>query len=587
MNRIINQKLVVFALIIFCAIFLRAWKLMEAPPGFNRDEASIGYTAYSLLKTGRDEYGIFLPISLKSFGDWKLPLYPYLTIPAVAIFGLTDLSVRLPSVIFGIMTVILAYFLAKELLGAKLYFEFLGLKIDLPLVTMFFLAISPWHIFFSRVASEANLAIFFDALGVLFFLRGAKNRIFFLLSGLTLAIPLFAYHGNHIFTPLLFIGLIIIYWKKIFREKFFWLGFTLFCIMSFIIFSQTLFSADKTKISGLFPLENQNLVYQGLILPRIEHQDYSSLSARLLHNKLNYFINFVLQNYLKGFSTEFLFIKGGSNPQHNIPQFGNLYLWQAPFLLIGLFFLFKEREQNRHLLVWWLLISPLAASITLDAPHSARMAAILPVLEILTAYGFVKSIDSLRPNWQRTLSCLAAVFFIIFNFSNYLDRYFIHFPYETASYWGAPYKELTEIVFKIKDSYKEIIMARPDYSPYIYFVFYGKVDPSLFQKEVKHYPPSQEGFEHVASFSNFQFNKIDWAESLNLPDRLYIDWAENVPPGATKSAILVTKEIEIAVNGKMKKVLTKSKIKSELIGQILLPDGKPQFYIIGTKEILE
>jgi len=37
------------------------------PPGFNADEAAFGYNAYSLLKTGRDEYGTLLPLSIKSF----------------------------------------------------------------------------------------------------------------------------------------------------------------------------------------------------------------------------------------------------------------------------------------------------------------------------------------------------------------------------------------------------------------------------------------------------------------------------------------------------------------------------------------
>ncbi|MFZ5845558.1 MAG: glycosyl transferase, partial [Patescibacteria group bacterium] len=100
-------QLIILTLILIIAATLRLYRLSVIPPGVNRDEASIGYTAYSLLKTGRDEYGRFLPLSFQSFGDWKLPLYIYTTTLFVKIFGLSELAVRLPSAIAGILTVLL------------------------------------------------------------------------------------------------------------------------------------------------------------------------------------------------------------------------------------------------------------------------------------------------------------------------------------------------------------------------------------------------------------------------------------------------------------------------------------------------
>ena len=65
------------------------------------DEAALGYNAYSILETGRDEYGQILPIIFKSFGDYKPGFYVYLTLPFIKVFGLNELSVRLPSIILG------------------------------------------------------------------------------------------------------------------------------------------------------------------------------------------------------------------------------------------------------------------------------------------------------------------------------------------------------------------------------------------------------------------------------------------------------------------------------------------------------
>jgi len=80
----IDKKLMAVLLL---AAALRLWSLASVPPHLTPDEAALGYNAYSILKTGRDEHGQFLPIIFKSFGDYKPGLFIYLTIPFVAIFA--------------------------------------------------------------------------------------------------------------------------------------------------------------------------------------------------------------------------------------------------------------------------------------------------------------------------------------------------------------------------------------------------------------------------------------------------------------------------------------------------------------------
>src|SRR3989337_2213889 len=105
-------------LILILAAFLRLWSLSTNPPHLTPDEASLGYNAYSILKTVRDEYGELLPIIFKSFGDYKPGLYVYLTVPFVAFLGLTEFAVRLPSAMAGIFAAWLLYKIV-ELLFAK------------------------------------------------------------------------------------------------------------------------------------------------------------------------------------------------------------------------------------------------------------------------------------------------------------------------------------------------------------------------------------------------------------------------------------------------------------------------------------
>lgn len=164
-NRIIKIFLVV--LIVALAFFLRFYKVTSDPPSLNWDEVSIGYNAYSVLKTGRDEWNKFLPLHFESYGEYKLPAQIYASIPAISIFGLNEFGVRITPVIYGTLTVFLLYFLAKELF-----------KNDwVALASAFFLAISPWHIQLTRASFESSFSVFWVTLGVWLFFRLNKRYI--------------------------------------------------------------------------------------------------------------------------------------------------------------------------------------------------------------------------------------------------------------------------------------------------------------------------------------------------------------------------------------------------------------------------
>ena len=80
--------------------------LSNIPIAPDWDEVALGYDAYSIMHTGRDEFGTFLPVALRSFEDYKPALYAYLSIPTVAVFGLTVFAVRLPSVVMGVVGIL-------------------------------------------------------------------------------------------------------------------------------------------------------------------------------------------------------------------------------------------------------------------------------------------------------------------------------------------------------------------------------------------------------------------------------------------------------------------------------------------------
>ncbi len=104
------------AVLVILALVLRVWALGQVPSGIDSDEASIGYNAYSLARTGMDEYGEAHPLAFRAYGEYKRPAYVYAAVPSVALLGLTPFSVRLPAAIAGTLSVVALYAVATLLL---------------------------------------------------------------------------------------------------------------------------------------------------------------------------------------------------------------------------------------------------------------------------------------------------------------------------------------------------------------------------------------------------------------------------------------------------------------------------------------
>ena len=207
--------------VILLAFLLRVVALDRYSVGFTPDEASFGYDAYSLLTTGKDQWGHSWPLVLESFGDFKPPFYAYLTIPFVWLLGLSKVAVRLPNALLGTAAVYVTYLLVSELVsyGSRVTSykkedntQHATRSRLTAIAAALLLAISPWHVMMSRGAFEANLTTFFLPLGILLFLKGLKNPKFLLWSSIVFGLNLFTYHSARLVAPVL---LIILIWNQV------------------------------------------------------------------------------------------------------------------------------------------------------------------------------------------------------------------------------------------------------------------------------------------------------------------------------------------------------------------------------------
>lgn len=147
------------------AAILRLWQLGELPSTLHRDETAIGFNAYSLLLTGRDEHGEPWPLSFQSFGDFKLPGLIYTTAISIWLFELSPLSVRLPTALAAILTIPAAYWLSREIGWGK----------RVSLIAIMFLTFSFWHISQARGAYEPMVGLLLSVVAWSSWLR-ARTR---------------------------------------------------------------------------------------------------------------------------------------------------------------------------------------------------------------------------------------------------------------------------------------------------------------------------------------------------------------------------------------------------------------------------
>lgn len=469
------KRRVFLILILLLALFLRIFKLGLNPPSLYWDEASLGYNAYLIGTSLHDEHGEFLPLSrFIAFGDYKPPGYIYAAVPSILVFGLNEFAIRFPSLLAGLLMVLVTYFLVKELLKNE----------KVAFLSSFLLAVSPWAIQFSRAAFEANLAALFNLLGIYLFIISSRKKWAILPSFLSFVFSFYTFNANRIIAPLIIIVLSLIYFKNIVKNLR-WVLFSGFLSLFLVLLSFNYFTSRESKLrfeevtifKNLQPIETANA--------RIA-LDGNVWWARVIHNRRVLFTIDYLKHYFDNFSGRFLFTYGDVNPRLAVQGMGQLYVWSLPFLLLGFYFLAKEKRKVFILLFSWMAISVIPAGTARETPHALRILSILPTYQIFIGFGVYKFSTWLKKSLSKKyykilFFVLCSLFFV--NVYYYLHIYHIHYPINWSGEWQYGYKQMVEYVADIEDNYDQIFVTRAYGRPYIYFAFYGEYSLDRFLKE--------------------------------------------------------------------------------------------------------
>ncbi len=522
------KKYLFFIALVILGIGLRFYQLGSNPESLDWDEASLGYNAYSILKTGRDEYGTFLPLAIRSFGDYKPPLYTYITIPSVMVFGLTEFAVRLPSAVFGVIALGATYWLGRELLYTISDTKKRNQLSPLPFLATVLLTISPWHLQFSRVAFEANIALTLFIAGIAAFLTGLRKKWFLGISAFFLALSLYAYHSPRLVAPVLVLLLGLWFRQTLWQKKkevviSFLLGlFLLFPLVKVIT------GEGKARFNSVTVLTSAGTLDHSISYIETDRNN-GMLFGRLIHNRRIIYLFAVAKGYLDHFDLSFLFLTGDGPGRHHAVDMGMLYWVEAPFLLFGILSAFGKKERFLMPVFFWFLCAPLASSVTSGTPHAVRALLYLPTYQIITAYGLLEFYFWSKQSTLYKSFPIGTVFlFFLLNFSYYLHMYYVHAPLEHAREWQFGYREAVSEVAKIEKAVDRIIVTYAYDQPYIYFLFYNQIDPSWYQKNWG----SGEILRANRSFGKYEFRNIDWEQDKNLKNTLLVGLGSEIPEDA-------------------------------------------------------
>lgn len=495
-----QKKYLTLTLLFFIVLFggaLRLFRIDKAPDSLSWDEAALGYNAYSLYKTGRDEYAIPLPVSLRSFDDYKPAVYSYLTVPFFLVSPPNDIVVRLPSAIFGTLLIFLIFILVYTLTESRKF----------SLLTALLLATAAWGIHFSRMAFETNIASCLLYLGLIVILRSLKKGNSFWLGTVCVALSMYTYHAPRVTALPLAVCIVILFSQRRLRDLFsFSKLFFLLLIPLAINFTTAPITArlTGTNIFKLWPFVPKEF---SLII-------YNPFYA-LIWNYAGRFFSY--------FSPINLFVKGSTEFNLFTPTLGLFSTWEMPFWLLGWSCLLLRR-QLRKFVIPIMLIAPLPGVITWNWFSTVRTTTLYPIFSILTAYGLLRLWTS-----RFKLLTLPVILIALLSTLYLVTTEEIYSPAVTFGQNPPGYEQAAPYIMSIADQYKHIVIDSSQSSPHIMMLVYSQYDPLLYQQQGGVYRTEKYDGINNYGFSKFEFRKIDWPNDKHLTDTLFMGPVPRLP----------------------------------------------------------
>lgn len=515
-NKLMSKKsyFIAAAIITLLGIGLRFTALSNIPTGIYWDEAAILADAKKVMQTGSDLHGLSpWHLIYPSYGDYKLAPYIWLTSGFVSIMGVSVFSLRLPSAIAGVLTIIIAGRLA--LLLKKQQAQLFSLA------TMLVVAISPWGILFSRAGFEGNVAGMFLCLSLLLMVESQKSQLtikwrslLLALASLSAGLATWTYFSVRFVFPLVLLVLSGYFYQqqKNCRQLLLTLvlGLSFFTVMT-IAMTQASFYREYTTLRLSTPSilnDDQNIAAQ---VNQARQLSGNTLLSRLIFNHKTFMTATLIRHIAAHLNPNYLFLSGDANLRHSTGAHGL-------FLLIFIFFLpwgMITLWQNQRYLLWflgcWWLVALIPASVPLEGvPHALRtLNALVPASMIIAA-----GLTALLTHPQAKNFIYVGIFIggLLVNLGEFYWYYYHIYPILSGSSWQEGNQELAALVTQKAALHHRVYLDNLSNVFYLWVFLQESVN-------LQNLPPSENFSFH--SYQNIYFDK--WPNNAAaIPSNSYL-----------------------------------------------------------------
>lgn len=533
-----KQPSLILLPIVLLSVILSVWRLNLVPSELFGDELDVGYQAYSILKTGKDLQGNFLPVYFESLAESRAPLFLYSAVPFIAIFGLNEWGVRLTAAFWGVLGVAALYFLTFKLFSNR----------RLSIISSLLLAISPWHLQYSRAAFEVTLLSFILIAAVYFFISALEKPKLFILSAILFSLMPYTYSTGALFMPLFLFSLVLIFKDRLIRlrkNNFVKISALLFVLILVPFLFNLLFGAAAERFQSI------SIALNPAIEKNVNEGRQVDGGGAFFHNKPLAFLYETSRNYVWAFSPQFLFVDGDPNLRHSVGQMGELYWFFLPLLLIGTYTFIKSQKistKYKVLIFSWVALAPLPASLTYSGTgHATRLFLLLVPLIVISAIGIVELLENSSKKGARIL-ILTILIIGSFNLITYFHRYYVHYPRESWRFWQIGYRDAMAFILEHENEYDRILINNTYEPSLIRFLFYQKYDPQKFHQEFKGDKEIRQVLNNFDGFSLedkyfFGSKTKDFAEVLDSKT-LYLASARDESADGPPSRVKILKTVE-------------------------------------------
>jgi 4-amino-4-deoxy-L-arabinose transferase-like glycosyltransferase len=531
-----KQIIVSLVLIIIFGFFLRFYKLSQYPVQLGHDEVTQLYDAISILRTGKDIYGVRLPFIFQSVNDFKPPFYTYATLILLLLFGWQDITIKIVGAFLGVVAIPAVYFFTYKLLNDR----------KKALLAAFLTTIAPFEIFYSRKSFEngAGVTALLIGFGLLLgFIKNQEKKWQFFLGSMILSLGMYTYFSHAVLMPILYGAFLFIFRKKIRKLPVF--GIVVAILIAFPLIWFIFRDPNSANRSKAVFITQDPLLGEIIGKKVSENDSFYELKKDIVIAKYSFI------RYLNQLDPYFLFGNGLDLTNQDPVDIGPLYFFQLPFLILGFWYLFKEKNTiyEKRFILAWILIGLIPSGITFEEHSPHRIIMVFTMLDIISAYGlynfYIQIVSKQRSYTLKSMivGILGAAF--IWNIGYFAYIYTITYPFDKSQYLQYPYKEIALYAWSQRDNYQKIVFD-PKFGedvPFIgtgvqyYFGYYGHFPPELMQKEFR----IGDQAKRETLFDKFSIRAVNWNEDKNEKYNLIIASPWSLTKDALKeSRILAT-----------------------------------------------